>query len=79
MHFTLTVLLSTQEYKWVVANYRFTVKSPESHVARSHVARNLSHVARNFSYVEDFDYTEINRMLGIEISLSNDSKSVVRF
>ena len=29
----------------------FTVKSPESHLARSHVARNLSHVARNFSYV----------------------------
>ena len=27
------------------------VKSPESHLARSHVARNLSHVARNFSYV----------------------------
>ena len=26
----------------------FTVKSPESHLARSHVARNLSHVARNF-------------------------------
>ena len=51
VHFTLTVLLSTQEYKWVVANYRFTVKSPESHVARSHVARNLSHAARNFSYV----------------------------
>ena len=47
--------------KWL----RFTVKSPESHLARSHVARdlshvdrnlshfarNLSHVARNFSYV----------------------------
>ena len=30
---------------------RFIVKSPESHLARSHVARNLSHVARNFSYV----------------------------
>ncbi|RMX59791.1 hypothetical protein pdam_00007305 [Pocillopora damicornis] len=30
---------------------RFTVKSPESHFARSHVARNLSHVTRNFSYV----------------------------
>ena len=30
---------------------RYTVKSPESHLARSHVARNLSHVARNFSYV----------------------------
>ena len=29
----------------------FTVKSPESHLARSHVARNLSHVARNFSNV----------------------------
>ena len=29
----------------------FTVKSAESHLARSHVARNLSHVARNFSYV----------------------------
>ena len=30
---------------------RFTVKSPDSHLARSHVARNLSHVARNFSNV----------------------------
>ena len=30
---------------------RFTVKSPESHVVRSHVARNLSHVALNFSNV----------------------------
>ena len=30
---------------------RFIVKSPESHLARSHVARNLSHIARNFSYV----------------------------
>ena len=30
-------------------------------------------------YREDFDYTEINRMLGIEICLSNDSKSVLRF
>ena len=29
----------------------FTVKSAESHLARSHVARNLSHVARNFSNV----------------------------
>ena len=27
------------------------VKSPESHLARSHVAQNLSHVAQNFSYV----------------------------
>ena len=27
----------------------FTVKSPESHLGHSHVARNLSHVARNFS------------------------------
>ena len=27
---------------------RFTVKSPESHPAQSHVARNLSHVARYF-------------------------------
>ena len=26
----------------------FTVKSPESHLGHSHVARNLSHVARNF-------------------------------
>ena len=26
---------------------RITLKSPESHVARSHVARNRSHVARN--------------------------------
>ena len=30
---------------------RFTVNSPESHLARSHVTRNLSQVARNFSYV----------------------------
>ena len=30
---------------------RYTVKSPESHLARSHVARNRSHLARNFSYV----------------------------
>ena len=30
---------------------RFTVKSPDSHLARSHVARNLSHDARNFSNV----------------------------
>ena len=30
---------------------RFTVKSPDCHLARSHVARNLSHVARNFSNV----------------------------
>ena len=29
----------------------FTVKSPESHLGHSHVARNLSHVARNFSDV----------------------------
>ena len=27
------------------------VKSPESHLAQSHVAQNLSHVAQNFSYV----------------------------
>ena len=26
-----------------------------------------------------FDYTEIDRMLGIEICLNNDAKSVVRF
>ena len=50
---------------------RQPVKSPESHLARSYVLRSLSHV--------DFDYTEIDRMLGIEICLSNDSKSVVRF
>ena len=29
----------------------FIVKSPESHLARSHVAQNLSHVARNFNNV----------------------------
>ena len=28
---------------------------------------------------EDFDYTEIDCMVRIEICLSNDSKSVVRF
>ena len=33
----------------------------------------------SFSVSIDFDYSEIDRMLGIEICLSNDSKSVVRF
>ena len=36
-------------YKFYI--YSFAVKSPESHLARSRAARNLSHVARNFSNV----------------------------
>ena len=31
-----------------------------------------------YQYHEDFDHTEIDRILGIEICLSNNSKSVVR-
>ena len=30
------------------------VKSPESHLARSHIARNQSHVARNFYHVAPY-------------------------
>ena len=44
------------ELHWILLGNSSTfspspVKSLESHLARSHVARNLSHVARNFSYV----------------------------
>ena len=40
---------------------RFTVKTPESHLARSHVARNLSHVARNFSNVTRKNKSQVAR------------------
>ena len=37
--------------KYNLSNHWQPVKSPESHLARSHVARNPSHVARNFGNV----------------------------
>ena len=49
-------------------------------VSYSRTFRKLDKLFLGFQqYHEDFDYTEIDRMLGIEICLSNDSKSVVRF
>ena len=46
----------------------------------SQAYRKLEKIFLGFEqYHEDFDYTEINLMFGIEICLSKDSKSVVRF
>ena len=48
-------------------------------VSYSRTFRKLEKLLLGFyQYHEDFDHTEIDRMLGIEICLNNDSKSVVR-
>ena len=48
-------------------------------VSYSRTCRKLEKLLLGFyQYHEDFDHTEIDRMLGIEICLNNDSKSVVR-
>jgi len=58
----------------------FTVKSPESHLARSHVARNQSHVARCFeSCRPKFHNAQKDSKIASQSEMWNYETQVVRF